>query len=257
MKSSRIVPQWQVSRGPVARASVGIERLGSSYGKFSRDKAGAMASHALEVTAAGAFVQSLALTMVSEIGDRTWFMAAVLSTRHSAFVVFLGSWSALVGMTMLSSVMGAGGGHLLSERPALVHWLSVALFAYFGARMLMEASEASKGVSSELEEVERELSGQRARRREGLWQVLSQTLVLTFAAEWGDKSQISTIALAAKEEPVGVVLGGMVGHFLCTGIAVIGGKLLARRISERFMLSCGGISFLVLALRGVAVGIAE
>lgn len=216
--------------------------------------AGVMASHALEVTAAGAFVQSLALTMVSEVGDRTWFMAAVLSTRHSGFVVFLGSWSALVGMTMLSSAMGAGGGHLLSERPSLVHWLSVALFAYFGMRMIIEASEASKGVSSELEEVERELGGQRSRRREGPWQVLWQTLALTFAAEWGDKSQISTIALAAKEEPVGVVLGGMTGHFLCTGIAVIGGKLLARRISERFMLTCGGISFLLIALHGISRG---
>lgn len=48
--------------------------------------------------------------------------------------------------------------------------------------------------------------------------------------------QIATIALAAVREPLGVTLGGCTGHALCTGLAVIGGKLLASRISERTVL---------------------
>ena len=33
---------------------------------------------------------------------------------------------------------------------------------------------------------------------------------MTFLAEWGDRSQIATIALAAAKDPYGVVAGGVV-----------------------------------------------
>lgn len=45
---------------------------------------------------------------------------------------------------------------------------------------------------------------------------------MTFLAEWGDRSQISTIALAAAHDPYGVTLGGIIGHAFCTGGAVLG-----------------------------------
>ena len=78
--------------------------------------------------------------------------------------------------------------------------------------------------------------------------VLLKAFSLTFVAEWGDRSQIATIALAASHEPLGVTLGGIIGHSLCTGVAVIGGKLLATRISERMVLLVGGLLFFVFAI---------
>ena len=35
------------------------------------------------------------------------------------------------------------------------------------------------------------------------------------------------------KDPVGVTLGGTLGHALCTALAVIGGKIIAQRISVR------------------------
>ena len=63
-------------------------------------------------------------------------------------------------------------------------------------------------------------------------------------------------SLSASKDPFGVTLGGILGHSLCTGIAVIGvpfsfvqrshglgcagGRMLAARISEKTMLLLGG-----------------
>jgi len=84
--------------------------------------------------------------------------------------------------------------------------------------------------------------------------MLVKAFSLTFVAEWGDRSQIATIALAASHEPIGVTLGGIIGHSLCTGLAVIGGKLLASRISERMVLLVGGLLFILFAIVEVIQG---
>jgi hypothetical protein len=60
-----------------------------------------------------------------------------------------------------------------------------------------------------------------------------QAFTLTFLAEWGDRSQVATIGLAASANVAGVTAGGCLGHALCTGAAVLGGKGMATMISER------------------------
>lgn len=63
--------------------------------------------------------------------------------------------------------------------------------------------------------------------------VLAQVFTLTFLAEWGDRSQITTIVLAVQHNFYGVCIGGILGHAICTGGAVLGGRLLAQQISVR------------------------
>lgn len=79
-------------------------------------------------------------------------------------------------------------------------------------------------------------------------QVFTQAFTLTFLAEWGDRSQIATIALASSQNPFGVVIGGLLGHAFCTGMAVIGGRMLAARISEKTVAIIGGVLFLFFAV---------
>lgn len=78
--------------------------------------------------------------------------------------------------------------------------------------------------------------------------VFLEAFLLTFIAEWGDRSQIATISLAAHDDPYGVTVGAIVGHSLCTGAACIGGELLARRISQRTMATAGGALFFLFAI---------
>jgi putative Ca2+/H+ antiporter (TMEM165/GDT1 family) len=80
-----------------------------------------------------------------------------------------------------------------------------------------------------------------------------QTFVLTFLAEWGDRSQIATIALAAAEDVVGVSLGASIAHCMCTGAAVLGGRFLAAKISVRTVTLVGGFIFLGFALTSLLI----
>ena len=81
--------------------------------------------------------------------------------------------------------------------------------------------------------------------------IFFQSFMLTFLAEWGDRSQIATIALAAAKDPFGVTFGACFGHSLCTGMAVIGGRMLASRISERTVSFWGGFIFLAFAVHSL------
>jgi putative Ca2+/H+ antiporter (TMEM165/GDT1 family) len=70
----------------------------------------------------------------------------------------------------------------------------------------------------------------------------------------GDRSQIATIALAAAKNPYGVIVGGLIGHALCTGMAVIGGRMLAAKISEKSVAIVGGILFLFFGITAFIYG---
>lgn len=77
--------------------------------------------------------------------------------------------------------------------------------------------------------------------------ILFQAFTMTFVAEWGDRSQLSTIVLAARDNAYGVIVGGILGHAMCTGLAVIGGRMIAQRISVRTVTIIGGVVFLLFA----------
>jgi putative Ca2+/H+ antiporter (TMEM165/GDT1 family) len=140
------------------------------------------------------------------------------------------------------------------------------MFEHFGFRLIYDSSKMESGrASDELEEVEEELLQQSNKKEdveEGLakqnsrvksqtkswYQVAFLALSLTLVAEWGDRSQIATIALAAAKNPIGVTVGGCLGHSICTGLAVIGGRMLAARISKKTVSLWGGVVFIIFAL---------
>uniref|UniRef100_A0A8D1MN19 GDT1 family protein n=2 Tax=Sus scrofa TaxID=9823 RepID=A0A8D1MN19_PIG len=58
---------------------------------------------------------------------------------------------------------------------------------------------------------------------------------------------------ARAEDPYGVAVGGAVGHCLCTGLAVIGGRMVAQKISVRTVTIIGGIVFLAFAFSALFI----
>lgn len=102
-----------------------------------------------------AFVASFSVIIVSELGDKTFFIAAIMAMRHPRLTVFAGAIAALALMTVLSAVFGMAA--TIIPR-VYTFYISTALFALFGLKMLkdgyyMSATEAAE----ELEEVQSDL----------------------------------------------------------------------------------------------------
>ncbi|KAK0729678.1 hypothetical protein B0H67DRAFT_4694 [Lasiosphaeris hirsuta] len=255
------------------------------------------------------FMLSLTMILFSEIGDKTFLVAALMAMKHDRIVVFSAAFSALITMTILSAVLGHAVPTLIPKR--LTNFLAAGLFLVFGARLLREglAMSPDEGVSAEMQEVEMELEekenlarkqgrrksgaspyalemglGSRKSRSksrfptpprspssspdgrspsprrgtiigflQGLNNLLSlllspawvQTFVMTFLGEWGDRSQIATIAMAAGQDYWWVTLGAILGHGCCTSVAVIGGRAIAGKVSLKVVTVGGAVAFLV------------
>jgi len=214
------------------------------------------------------FLSSLSVILVSELGDKTFFIAAIMAMTYSRLIVFSGALLALAVMTALSVFMGA----ITAIIPRYItYYVSTGLFALFGLKMLKEGFEmrADEGLE-ELDEVQQELKQKdEERERQGLEEgpvrasdkikkcispVFFQAFTMTFLAEWGDRSQLTTIILGAREDALGVTLGGILGHACCTGLAVLGGRLIATKISVKSVTLIGGVVFLIFALSALFLG---
>ncbi|EKX43505.1 hypothetical protein GUITHDRAFT_73088 [Guillardia theta CCMP2712] len=246
-------------------------QLSKNATSASKDSKSSIGGHIISGYA-DAFISSLMMIIVSELGDKTFFIAAIMAMKHSRWIVFSGAIAALALMTVLSSAFGYLLPNILPR--AYTHYASIVLFIIFGARLLKEGLEMESGkVSEELEELERkqmsrllvcdvalrffpdavDVDGNNQSNDNVSFTngILWQSFILTFLAEWGDRSQIATIALAAHKDPWGVTIGGTLGHAICTGLAVLGGRMLASRISEKTVALSGGTLFLLFAIHGI------
>lgn len=241
-------------RGAAAGGAGGAGGDGSWSGWLGLGGAGALppVEGEKESTFTEATARSFAMIMVSEMGDETFIIAAILAMRHPRAVILAGSLAALYVMTVLSAAMGFVIPNLIS--PDTTHKIATFMYFFFGFRLAYIAyySDGAE-VTDEIEEVEKSLragkpkSGWRNKLGRIFTPVLIEAFVLTFLAEWGDRSQIATITLAAHSSPVGVSLGAIVGHTICTTIAVYGGKLIATKISQRTVALSGSATFFIFA----------
>ncbi|KAJ1428036.1 hypothetical protein B484DRAFT_329758 [Ochromonadaceae sp. CCMP2298] len=207
------------------------------------------------------FVQSFLLIFVSEIGDKTFFIAGLLAAKYGRLVSFTGSVGALAVMTVISTVLGQifhAVPSSLTQGIPFDDYVAVAAFSYFGIKTLLDASKLEEGDSSgiaeekaEAEEIVDELNPEKLNSTVSL---LIQTFSLVFAAEIGDRSFLSTIALSAALNPFAVAGGAIAAHASATGVAVIGGALMSKYLSEKVIGYIGGSLFIVFAIT-TALGI--
>ncbi|KAJ3033992.1 hypothetical protein HDU99_010759, partial [Rhizoclosmatium hyalinum] len=99
---------------------------------------------------------SFLVIVISEIGDKTFLIAAVLAMTNPRLVIFSAAISALAVMTVLSAAFGHFLPNLLSKE--YTQFAAAALFVVFGVKMLYDGIQMSDNEGAEeLEEVTTEL----------------------------------------------------------------------------------------------------
>jgi putative Ca2+/H+ antiporter (TMEM165/GDT1 family) len=183
---------------------------------------------------------TFAAIFVVELPDKTFIAALVLSTRYRGLLVWIGVGLAFLVQTLIAVTVGKAVTFLPTD---VVHAVAAVIFLV-GAIVL--AREAPRADAEELE-TEEEFAAKATATKTGGAAVLASFLVL-FAAEWGDLSQLLTISLVGKyDEPVAVFIGAWGALLAVSGLAVVAGRLLLRRVRLSVIHYVGAAVCLMLA----------
>lgn len=206
-------------------------------------------------------IKSTFVVALSDFGDNTFFIAAVMAMKYSRVMVFSGAVFALSLMTLLSVLLG---GIVTSVIPKVfIQYISSFLFAVFGLKMFYEAwkmrsdkekaefEEAVESLRESEDDIKLNKNGVKRFLRKYMPSVFLQSFLLNFFAEWGDRSQISTFMLGASENMLGTIIGGSLGQAFCTALAVIGGRIAAKKIGIRNVTFCGALLFICFAISAI------
>jgi putative Ca2+/H+ antiporter (TMEM165/GDT1 family) len=157
-----------------------------------------------------ALLTSTAVVAVAEIGDKTQLLSLLLAARYRRpFPIILAILAATLANHALAAWLGAHIGGLID-----VHWLRWLLAGSF---LLMAAWAL---FPDKLD------GGVRLGTRMG---VFATALIAFFLAEIGDKTQVATIALAARYADFQAVLAGTTLGMLCANVPAV---LLGERVTR-------------------------
>lgn len=184
-----------------------------------------------------AFLISLAVVALSEMGDKTQLLALLLAAKFRKPVpILIAIFLATLVNHGVSAVLGQWITTVLS--PVVLLWIVSLGFIAMAVWMLIpdELGDESESINK--------------------WQkygVFSATFVLFFLAEIGDKTQIATVALAARFDSIGwVTLGTTLGIMLVNAPAVFIGNKLAEKLPISLIHKIGALVFLVIGLAALA-----
>ncbi len=180
-----------------------------------------------------ALLVSTGIVALAEIGDKTQLLTLLLAARHRK------PWPIVAGILVATlvnhAIAGAVGAWLTTViGPEAMRWILGLSFLAMAAWMLIpDKLDDDAGAS-------RSIGG-----------VFLTTAVLFFFVEIGDKTQVATVALAARFDAlVAVVIGTTLGMLLANAPVAFFGEALARRLPVRIV---HRITALIFAALGIGV----
>jgi Ca2+/H+ antiporter, TMEM165/GDT1 family len=180
------------------------------------------------------FLLSAGLVAIAEIGDKTNILAMILATRYRQPVpIILGILVATLANHALAASVGAAVAAWLG--PQAMRWILAVLFLVMAGWCLIpdKEDEGPKSV--------------------GKFGAFLATAVAFFLVEMGDKTQLATMALAARFHSVVLVTAGTTAGMLLANVpAVLFGDVIARKVSLKMVRIAAAVSFAVLGVLTIA-----
>lgn len=180
-----------------------------------------------------AFLVSTGVVALGEMGDKTQLLAILLAAHFKRpWLICLGILLATLANHALAGLVGVGIAQFVT--PDILRWVVGISFLAMAAWLM---------VPDKLDAMPHPL------QRFG---VLGAALVMFFVAEMGDKTQIATIALAARYDNVfAVVAGTTLGIMLVNAPVVFLGGLIAKRIPMGAIHGAAAFIFALLGILGL------
>ncbi len=165
-----------------------------------------------------AFLVSIGVVALGEMGDKTQLLAMLLAVRfRRPLPIVLG----IVVATLVNHASAGLVGHWIAQAlgPTLLRWTIGVSFLAMAAWMLIP------------DKIDADDAGTAPRLG-----VFGATAIAFFLAEMGDKTQIATVALAARyPDLVAVVAGTTLGMLIADVPAVFIGDRLAKRVPMKLV----------------------
>lgn len=182
------------------------------------------------------FLISAGAVALAEIGDKTQLLSLVLAARYrKPYAIMLGVLAATLTNHAGAGALGAWLSELLT--PGVMRWILAVSFLIMGIWVLIPDR----------------LDADETRLARGRFSVFGATALTFFLAEMGDKTQIATIALAARfHDYIGVVAGTTLGMMSANIPAILLGERFAHRLLTRAMHALAAVLFLGLGLIALA-----
>jgi Ca2+/H+ antiporter, TMEM165/GDT1 family len=182
-----------------------------------------------------ALLVSTGVVALAELGDKTQFLALVLAARfRKPLPIIAGILLATLLNHALAGAIAAWVTNALG--PAVMRWvLGVSFLLMAGWTLIPDELESEK------------------HSRTGRYGVFATSLAAFFLLEMGDKTQIATVALAARYPSlVSVVAGTTLGMMIANAPAVLLGDRVAPRLPIRVIHGVVAALFAVLGVLALA-----
>ena len=180
-----------------------------------------------------AFFVSAALVAVAEIGDKTQLLALMLAARYrKPLPIILGILCATLANHAIAAWVGAEVAAWVGAET--MRWILGATFIVMAGWCLIP---------------DKAEDGPQAARKAGAFLA---TLVAFFIVEIGEKTQIATVALAARfQSLVAVTAGTTLGMLLANAPVVLFGDAIAKRLPLRIVRIVAALLFVALGLAAI------
>jgi len=177
-----------------------------------------------------AFLVSTGIVALAEIGDKTQLLAFLLAARfRRPLPIVFGIFVATIANHAFAAAVGALVSKLLG--PEVMRWVLGLAFIAMAAWIM---------VPDDIDEEE---------STPARFGVFLTTVLAFFLAEMGDKTQVATVALAARySSAVAVVCGTTLGMMLANVPAVYFGDRIAGRVPLKLVHGLAALIFLVLGI---------
>ena len=184
-----------------------------------------------------AFWASLIFVVLAEMGDKTQLLAMAFATRYKASTVL---WGVFIATALNHMLAVAVGNYLTAFIPLSTIQIAAAVsFVLFGLWTI-------RGDQLEGEDKRFSFSP--------FWTVA----IAFFIAEMGDKTQLATVALAAKyQAPVAVWTGTNIGMLVADAFGIVVGIVMHKHIPEKAVKWGAALVFIGFGIYGIHENVPE